>query len=120
MSDFTIELHEPAARNDMAVIRLTGTLDSYSLQELERSLGDLLQAGRHHLVINCQKLKFISSAGMGLFLGTLGEVEKKGGSLSFAQISQPEVHDAMNILGFFEVFKVFDQETQAVQDCHKS
>ncbi len=116
MADFKVEVDLPATRGDLAVVRLSGTLDSFSLQELEKTLQDLInKENRHHLVVNCQKLRFISSSGMGLFLGTLGEVEKLGGSVSFVQVTEPEVHDAMSLLGFFDVFPVFDQEIEAIQ-----
>lgn len=115
MADFNVEVQRPATRNDLAVLRLDGTLDAFSIPELEKTVQGLLQEKRVHLVINCEKLKFISSAGMGLFLGALGEVEKRGGSISFARVCQPEVHDAMSLLGFFEVFPLFDEEGQAIQ-----
>lgn len=115
MRDFNCEVHLPATSKELAVLRLAGVLDSYSLPDLEKTLQDLMRDNRCRIVVNCERLRFISSAGMGLFLGTLGEVEKQGGSLSFAQVTQPEVHDAMSLLGFFEVFPVFDQETEAIK-----
>lgn len=116
MGDFTVEVHMPTGRKDLAVIRLGGTLDSYSLTDLEKKIQDLVKSNRCHLVVNCEKLRFISSSGMGLFLGTLGEVEKQGGSICFAKVAEPEVHDAMNLLGFFDVFPVFEQELEAIQN----
>lgn len=115
MNEFNVEVHLPATRPDVAVIRLSGSLDAVSITELEKTFQELIQDKRRHLVVNCQKLRFVSSSGMGLFLGLLGEVEKQGGSLSFAQIAEPEVHDAMSLLGFFDVFPVYDQEIEAVQ-----
>ncbi len=118
MSDFNLEVHLPATRSDAAIIRLTGSLDSLSMADLEKTLRQLVQEKRLHIIVSCQRLKFVSSAGMGLFLGILGEIEKQGGSLSFAQIAQPEVHDAMSLLGLFDVFPVFDQEADALKKGH--
>jgi len=115
MSEFKVDIHLPPSRADAAVIRLSGTLDTYCLGELEKTFENLIRENRNHLIVNCEQLKFISSAGMGLFLGTLGEVEKDGGTLCFAKVSEPEVHDAMSLLGFFDVFKIFENEEEAIR-----
>lgn len=119
MPEFDAEIFLPSGRTDLAVLRLAGNLDTYSVADLEKKIQGLIQDKRYHIVVNCQKLKFLSSPGMGLFLGTLGEVEKQGGSICFAKISQPEVHDAMSLLGFFDVFPVFEEEWEAVQKSQK-
>lgn len=113
--NFEAEVFFPAGHAEVAVLRLNGSLDTYSVSDLEKKIQGLLQENRRHIVVNCQKLRFLSSPGLGLFLGTLGELEKKGGSLSFAKISEPEVHDAMSLLGFFDIFPVFNEEWEAIQ-----
>ncbi len=114
MADFDIEVVYPKERPDVAILRLAGSLDTYGVPTLEKKFEEVLEKKCRNLVINCQKLKFLSSPGMGLFLGTLSEVEKQGGSLVFAKVSQPEVHDAMGLLGFFEIFPVCEDEAEAV------
>ncbi len=117
--DFNVDVYLPATRTDLAILRLKGNLDSFSLSTLEKKMKELLDAKRCHIVVNCQDLKFISSPGMGLFLGTLGEVEKIGGSFSFAQVVHPDVYDAMDLLGFFDVFPVYKEEWEAIQEVNQ-
>lgn len=115
MNEFDAEVFFPSGQSDVAVLRLSGNLDTYAVPDLEKKIETLLRENRHRIVVNCQKLKFISSPGMGLFLGTLGELEKQGGGIVFAKVTQPEVQDAMSLLGFFEIFPVCDEEWEAVQ-----
>lgn len=115
MANFEIDIELPVSQPKTAVIRLGGSLDSFALPTLERKIQELMREGRYSLVVNLQKLRFISSPGMGLFLGTLGELEKHGGGIVFTRISEPEVYDAMNLLGFFDVFTVCDEESEAIQ-----
>jgi hypothetical protein len=35
------------------------------------------------------------------------------------QVNEPEVHDAMNLLGFFDIFPVYQQESEAIQKAQK-
>lgn len=120
MPDFSVEAYLPPNRTDVGVIRLQGSLDSYSLNGLEKKIREMVDSKRYYLVINCKKLKFLSSPGMGLFLGALGDVEKQGGGLVFAEVTQPEVHDAMNLLGFFDIFSLYEQEKEAIESIGKS
>jgi anti-sigma B factor antagonist len=115
MAHFNAEIFMPPGNADVAVLRLEGSLDAYSLPDLEKKMKQAIAEERHRIIVNCKKLKFLSSPGMGFFLGTLGELEKKGGSIVFVEISQPEVHDAMNLLGFFDVFSVFNDEKEALE-----
>lgn len=121
MPDFDTEVFLPEAQTDMAILRLSGSLDSYSLPSLEKKIHQLIhEENKTRVVVNCSKLKFISSPGMGLFLGSLGDLEKRGGRIVFSNVVQPEVHDAMSLLGFFDVFPFFDEEREAMRALHKS
>ena len=98
-----------------AVVRLIGSLDTFAVPMLEKKLQELIEAQNIRLIINCQKLRFLSSPGIGLFMGCLGDLEKRGGGIIFAEVAQPEVYDAMKLLGFFEVFPVYGTEQEALQ-----
>ena len=115
MSDFFCEIFNPTSHATVVVLRLKGNLDSFSLPGLELKIKDAIQQGQIHFVVNCEKLKFLSSPGMGLFLGTLGELEKQNGKIVFTHIDDEEVRDAMDMIGFFDVFKVYADEEEAIQ-----
>ncbi len=115
MAEFNVEVDTLKTQSNLAILRLSGSLDSYSVGQLEKVFSELMTDQKIHLVVNCQKIKFISSAGIGLFLGTLSELEKQGGSLCLAEVVSPEVRDVMSVLGLFDVFRVFEQETEALR-----
>ncbi len=114
MKHFDIEIFLPDNSPHIAILRLSGSLDAFSIGDLEKKIGELLEGQRKDLVINLKNLKFLSSPAMGLFLGTLGELEKRNGTLRLVEITNPEVHDAMNLLGLFEVFPVHASESEAL------
>lgn len=115
MGNFKSEIHLLKNRSDLAILRLQGSLDSFSVGDLETTLKEMIRDRRYHLILNCQGLKFISSSGMGLLLGILGDVEKHGGSIRLVQVNDPEIKDAMNLLGLLDIFPVSDQESDALQ-----
>ncbi len=115
MSIFAFEDHLPESLPSVAVLRLIGNLDSSALPKLEKRIQELLEQGQIHFIFNCSRLEFISSSGLGLLLDTLGKVERKEGGLCLTEISQPEVYDAMNLLGLTEVFSIYDFESHVLE-----
>ncbi len=114
MSHFDVEVLFSENQPQKAVLRLTGSLDAFALSQVEKRIQTLIRDEQKiKLVVDCGKLKFISSPGLGLFLGTLNEVEKRGGKLIFSQVVNPEVNDAMDCLGFFDIFKTYPTEEEA-------
>lgn len=114
MASFQIETWLPPERGDLSVVRLDGSLDASSIERVEKALQGL-PPERPLVLVNCRKLKFISSSGLGLFLETHGRLEGQGGKVIFTEVVQPEVHDAMNLLGFFDVFDTAESEAEGLK-----
>ena len=116
MAHFDVEVLCADSQPEKAVLRLIGSLDAFALSQIEKRIQSLIRdEHKIKLVVDCGKLKFISSPGLGLFLGTLNELEKRGGKLVFSQVTHPDVNDAMSCLGFFDIFKSYDSEEEAYQ-----
>ena len=60
MKDFRID---PESRGLVQLIRLGGSLDMYSFPRLEAQLNVFFQEGRYYVVLDCQDLDYIGSAG---------------------------------------------------------
>ncbi|QQR79531.1 MAG: STAS domain-containing protein [Deltaproteobacteria bacterium] len=114
MSHFDVEVLFSENQPSKAVLRLVGSLDAFALSQIEKRIQTLIRDEQKiKLVVDCGKLKFISSPGLGLFLGTLNELEKRGGKLIFSQVIHPDVNDAMSCLGFFDIFQAYNSEEEA-------
>jgi anti-sigma B factor antagonist len=70
---------------DIAVIELIGTLSLGStLTWIETDLRRLIREGGRKLVIDVSQLRYMDSAGIGLFVTINGEIEQAGGQLRIA------------------------------------
>ena len=100
-------------KGNVNVIQLSGRLDASSSADVELQLNALIDAARVRLVINLEQLDYISSSGLRVLLATLKKVRKQEGDLMLACL-KPYVKEVFDIAGFTQLFKIFDQEADAV------
>lgn len=98
---------------DVTVISLSGRLDAYSANEVEKKLDSLIDAAQVRLVISLEKLEYISSSGLRVSLAALKKVKKQQGDIKLACL-KPYIKEVFDIAGFTPLFNMFDTEEAAV------
>ena len=68
-------------KDDVAVISIDGFLDAHTAPQFEQALQQEIADGRVKLVVDCAKLTYISSAGLGVFMGFIEEVREQRGDI---------------------------------------
>lgn len=104
---------------DVNVISLSGRLDAYSADEVEKKLDSLIDAAQVRLVISLEKLEYISSSGLRVFLAALKKVKKQQGDIKLACL-KPYIKEVFDIAGFTQLFNMFDTEEAAVNSFKKA
>ena len=99
--------------DDVNVVRLSGRLDAYAANDVERELEALLANESVHLVLDLEELEYISSSGLRVLLIALKKARKQKGDVRLASL-QPYVKEVFDIAGFTQLFKMFDKEQDAV------
>jgi anti-anti-sigma factor len=94
------------ARQDMATIELTGSLDTATAPELERGVVALIDGKLRHLVFDLAGLKFISSAGLRVFGIARKRMKDGGGQLAFVNM-QPQIEEVFEIIKALPGLDVF-------------
>ena len=90
-----------------------GRLDAYASSEMEKKLNPLAETAKAALVINLEKLEYISSSGLRVLLASLKKAKKQDGDIRLASL-QPYVKEVFDMAGFSQLFKIFDKEEDAV------
>jgi anti-sigma B factor antagonist len=98
----------------LSLIRLEGFVDAHTAPEFEAAVQNEVVSGRHRLIVDCEKLSYISSAGLGVFMSFIEEVRGSGGDIKICGLL-PKVRHTFEILGFHEIFDILDNETIARQ-----
>ncbi len=99
--------------DNVNLIYLSGRLDAYSATEVEKKLDSLIEAGQTRLVLNLEKLEYISSSGLRVFLASLKKTKKQQGDIKLACM-KTFIKEVFDIAGFSQLFNIFDTEEAAV------
>ena len=94
-------------------LTLDGELDASSsvLLDTELSQPDILNYKK--VLIDCQRLNYISSAGLGVFISHLQRFQDAGVKLAFYNM-QEKVHNVFEILGLDSLMTIVPSEAEAV------
>ncbi|MBQ9362366.1 MAG: STAS domain-containing protein [Bacteroidaceae bacterium] len=83
---------------------LDGRLDTAAAVQFAQDMQPLFDNADKHIVLDCEKMEFISSSGLRLFLSLRKATLEKGGDVTITNIS-PTVKQVFTITGFFSLFK---------------
>lgn len=110
MSDFAIE-RQP--RGGVEVLALSGQLDAHTFPQLQDALEALAAEARHKVVLDCTKLEYVSSAGLGVLKKMSRELREQAGDIRLAALT-PKIKNVVDLLGFSQVIQVFGDSEAAV------
>jgi anti-sigma B factor antagonist len=96
------------------LIKVKGRVDSATAPQLAQTLESANENGKHKLVIDMSELEYMSSAGFRALLAAQRNSKKYNrGEVVFASVPE-RIREALELAGFTELFKTFDDSLQAV------
>ena len=103
-----------SAEGDLTVLSLEGYLDAHTAPAFEKAIQAEIDAGRFAIIVDGEQLKYISSAGLGVFMSFIEEVREKGGDIKICSLV-PKVRQIFDILGFQAIYDMVESRAAAVQ-----
>ena len=116
MADFNVSTREVGP---IKVIDLRGYLDAHTAPELEREFNKLIDSSEFKVVVNFNDLKYISSAGLGVFMGFIEDIREKGGDIKLAEMND-KVFRVFDLLGFPVLYEIYTRESEAIEKYNQS
>ncbi len=101
--------------NDIKVVDLIGKLDTSTAPDVEKHLNKLTKEGVKKILVNLEKLDYISSAGLRVLLSTNKQLQSTSGLLRICNLNEV-VKEIFDISGFSSIFNVFSTESEAFND----
>jgi len=96
----------------ISILHLSGYLDAHTAPAFEAGLQELIQEKRFRIIVSLKELDYISSAGLGVFMGFVEEVRDEGGDIKISDLS-PKIFKVFDLLGFPALFEIYDSLQQA-------
>ena len=84
-----------------------GRLDTVAAQKISETIEPLMQKADCNIVLDCEKMPFISSSGLRIFLKLRKEVAAKGGKMYLKHIC-PEVMQVFKMTKLEDIFEIVE------------
>ena len=101
------------AERGRTVVEVTGEIDVYTAPKLREQLSELVDSGRHDIVVDMQGVEFLDSTGLGVLVGGLKRVKQHDGSMNLV-CTQERILKIFRITGLTKVFPIHDSVAAAV------
>jgi anti-sigma B factor antagonist len=111
MADFNVNLRGVGS---VSVIDVKGYLDAHTAPELENIFNKLLDQQQFRVVVNFDELKYISSAGLGVFMAYVETMRENKGDIKFSNMKE-NVYNIFDLLGFPILYEFFKEENEALK-----
>lgn len=98
--------------NEVLQLHINGQLDANSSIQLDDIIKEALKQQRTRILIDCKELSYISSAGLGVFISHLDDVNGSGGRFVFFGMNE-SVLNIFKILGLHTVLEIVENEREA-------
>lgn len=113
--EFKVEVRAADWNKDVTVISVCGSVDAQTAPIFEKDSLAAVRKGKKKILVDCKGLDFISSAGIGVFMVILSEVEGDG-FLKVMNLTD-EVFESFDLLGIPEVIEIHKDEKEARKAC---
>lgn len=104
---------------EISILYLKGYLDAHTAPDFEKALQELVDENRVRVIVNLVDLSYISSAGLGVFMGFIEDIRKKKGDIKLAEPND-KVFRVFDLLGFPVLYEIFRKEEEALQKYQSS
>lgn len=97
---------------DVTVIRLDGGLDATTAPELTDSLTKIINSGIRRIILDCEPLTYMSSAGIGALIRLHKQMAKLDGDVKIAALQGP-VAAVLNTMSIGELVSIYPDVSRA-------
>ena len=101
--------------NGVSVIAIEGRLDTQTAPDAQDKFAELINNGADKLLINFEKLDYISSAGLRSLLFAAKQMKSKSGEIRVCSLNDT-VTEVFEISGFMTILNVSNNETEALSE----
>ncbi len=111
MEEFSINKNH---KDNVTVLSLNGFLDAHTSVELEKCFEELISEKKFKIIVNFDKLSYISSAGLGVFMAFIETARENAGDIKLCSMSE-KIYNIFDMLGFPILFEIYKEENSAIE-----
>ncbi len=105
--------------DDMTVVDMTGRLDSATSGDAHDELVRIAKSGVSKVVLNLDKMEYVSSAGLRVILTAAKLLKSSSGEMKICH-ANGVVKEVLETSGFDHIIDIYDHENDAIEAFGKS
>ncbi len=109
-----LDIESRALGEGMQVLSLSGFLDAHTFEQLDETISNCFDEDTFKIVADLSGVEYISSAGAGVFIGSLTTAQESGGNIVLVNPT-PNVREVFDLLGLSQIFEIVDSVEEAGQ-----
>jgi len=114
-----MEFYYRGTDKDILILSADGGLNSHNADQFVTELQALVDAGARKLIVDCTKLTYISSYGVGVLIRLHKKLAESGGEIKLAAIESPIIK-VLRLLRLDTVFEIYHNVREAREAFAKS
>jgi anti-sigma B factor antagonist len=95
------------------VVHLVNRLDASNATEVRQELESLMNRGCHRLALNLDRVSFVDSTGLSVFVHAVKAARAAGGNVNLIHPS-PAVRSVLELTRLSRIMEIWDDESSAV------
>lgn len=113
MVDLKMEIN-----GDSYLLKVNGDVDASSSIHLDKAINQAVKSGAKHIIVDCSDLNYISSAGLGVFMSYIEEMDAQDITMVIFGLNE-KVQNVFQILGLDQLLKIVETREQAKDAVHE-
>jgi anti-sigma B factor antagonist len=110
-----LNIEKEVLHKDILMLHISGSIDAHTYQELEEGLDAIFaEDGIHKIVLDMEKVDYMSSAGIGVLVGAQSRAKGASGELVLMKLA-PMVEEVFHALGVLSLFPIAQDKTTALE-----
>ena len=109
-----LELHKNI-ENNYLLITVEGEADASSSIHLDDNIKESIGENHKIILVDCTNLNYISSAGLGVFMSHIGEIEEKEINFILFGLSE-KVQNVFNMLGLDQLLTIKSNKAEVLAE----
>lgn len=101
------------SEDNIHIIKVEGDVDAASSIYLDKAISDALSRGQKRILIDCNQLDYISSAGLGVFMSYIQDFENSDSRFVLFGLSD-RVAGVFEILGLDQLLTIVNSKEEAL------
>ena len=102
-------------RRNIILFQVQGFVDTNTCAELRKQLNAEMEQGHYYIIVDLGAVSYVSSAGWGVFVGEIRNIQEQGGDLKIVQM-MPEVLEVFRMLEFDQILSYYENIEESIND----